>query len=94
MDGLAKAPELCVTSSNINGSVPPRGTRQMVSDATRASENIPTRRHRVKTTLEEQSIWLTFFTSFPLGGVQIGGQAECVRAQEMLETPGSSMQQL
>jgi len=33
------------------------------------------------------------FYLFPIRGVQIRGQAECVRAQEM-EAPGSSMQQL
>jgi hypothetical protein len=33
------------------------------SDATRANENIPTRRHRAKTTLEELSIWSSFLTS-------------------------------
>jgi hypothetical protein len=33
--------------------IPPSGTRQMVANATRASENIPTRRHPAKTTLEE-----------------------------------------
>jgi len=46
--------------------------------------NIPSPHHRVETTLEEQSISSTFFTSSPSGGVQIGGQAECVRAQQQM----------
>jgi hypothetical protein len=34
--------------------------------ATRANENIPTRRHRAETELEEQSIWSSFLTFSPI----------------------------
>jgi hypothetical protein len=59
VDALTNVPESFMTAAAAEGRTPePPGpgsalTPQMLADVTRANENIPTRRHPVKTKLEE-----------------------------------------
>jgi hypothetical protein len=45
-----------------------------LADVTRATENIPIRRHRAETKLEELSVWSSFLTSSLCSTVQIEDQ--------------------
>jgi hypothetical protein len=52
----------------------------------RANENIPTLRHRVETTLEEQSLWSSFRTSSGFMQCRLRTNAECMRTRGRIPT--------